>query len=494
MTLQPTKLAGVCVVWRKKRQDIEVLVIRRGKTLSFLPGHHAFPGGSVEDEDKKCEVYGSCQEEIKGALVGAIRETFEETGYLPIQIEKSISMEELEEVWEQFHKREIDFIEVQKKFNLKLNIDEYFFSGPWITPPGLPQRFKTYFFFIEWKPEYYVIENKKNKEVDLIEWDTPQNILYRWHKQEISLSTPVAFILEQIEAFSFPDAYQYLNKIPWTDNGYSYFHPRAGIHVFPLPAPPQTFFKNINSVIIGKREMIIIDPGEGEDGSIKEMIYWLEHFIKTGSKYIGVYITHEHSDHAKNIEFISRYFGIPKYASLESAKRGNIPIDKTIENGQQFLLNDRDFPWTINVIATPGHVKGHLCYYETTTQTLIAGDMISSEGPVVIDPDEDGSMSEYMDSLNKLNKLKIDLLIPGHGVPWFYMSGNLIIDKLIQHRKQREEKILQNINKGINSFEELLMKSYDDIPQERLILARQQLKAHLFDLKQRGLINKEIFY
>jgi len=494
MSLKPPKLAGVCVVWRRNKQDIEVLVIKRGKTLSFLPGHHAFPGGSVEEEDKKCEVYGSCHEVIKGAMVGAIRETFEETGYLPIRIEKSISMKELEEVWERFHKREIDFIEVQKKFNIKLNIDECFFSGPWITPPGLSQRFETYFFFIEWKPEYYVIESEKNKEVDLIEWDTPQNILYRWHRQEISLSTPVAFILEQIEAFSFPEAYQYLKKIPWTDNGYSYFHPRAGIHIFPLPAPPHTFFKNVNSVVVGKKEMMIIDPGEGEEGSVKEMIYWLEHFIKLGSKYIGVCITHEHPDHAKSMEFISKYFGIPKYASLESAKRGRIPIDKTIENEQQFLLSDRDFPWIVNTISTPGHVKGHLCYYETTTQTLIAGDMISSEGPVLIDPDEEGSMSEYMDSLKKLNRLKIDLLIPGHGIPWFYLPGNIIIDKLIQHRKQREEKILQNINKGITTFEELLLKSYDDIPQERIILARQQLKAHLFDLKQRGLINREIFY
>ncbi|MGC8738687.1 MAG: MBL fold metallo-hydrolase [Candidatus Hydrogenedens sp.] len=494
MSFNSIKLAGVCVVWRKNKRDIEVLVIKRGETLSFLPGHHAFPGGSIEEEDKKCEVFGSNSEKIKSALVGAIRETFEETGYLPIQIKKNISNEELNEIWERFHHREINFVEVQKKFNLKLNLDEYFFSGPWITPPGLPQRFETYFFFIEWKPEYYVIEGKKNEEVDLIEWDTPQNILYRWHKQEISISTPVAFILEQIEAFSFPNAYQYLKKIPWKDNGYSYFHPRAGVHIFPLPAPPQTFFKNVNSIVIGKKEMIIIDPGEGKEESIEEMIYWLEHFIRTGSKYVGVCITHEHSDHAKGIDIISKHFDIPKYASFESAQRGNIPIDKTIGDGQQFVLNDRDFPWIINIISTPGHVKGHLCYYETTTQTLIAGDMISSEGPVVIDPDEEGSMSEYMDSLNKLNQLKIDLLIPGHGVPWFNMSGNLIIDILTQHRKQREEKILQNINSGITSFEELLIKSYDDIPQERLILARQQLKAHLIDFQQRGLLNKEIFY
>lgn len=494
MNLVSPKLAGVCVVWRRSKKEIELLMIKRGKDLSFLPGHHAFPGGRVEEDDKKIAVKGNGEEKIKNALIGAVRETFEETGYLPVKIEKSIAKDELVKLWDQFYQKEIDFFSIKEKLNLNLNLDEYFFSGPWITPPGLPQRFETYFFFIEWNEEFHVIESKIDKEIEQIEWTTPHDILNRWHEKKVSLSTPVAFILEQVEAFSIPDAFKYLKKIPWNKDEYTYFHPRAGIHIFPLPAPPQTFFKNINTVVIGKEEMIIIDPGDGEEKSIKGMIYWLEHFQKLGSRYSGVCITHEHLDHAKGIEKISKHFGIPKYASFESAEKGNIPIDKTIKEGQKFILENRKFPWVVNIVSTPGHVKGHLCFYEETTQTLVAGDMISAEGPVVIDPDEGGSMSEYMNSLNKLNKFKIDLLIPGHGVPWFSMSGNLIIDKLIQHRKQREEKILQNINKGINSFEELLNKSYDDIPQERILLARQQLKAHLLDLKQRGLINDEIFY
>lgn len=494
MSIYSPKLAGVCVVWRWNKNNIEVLVIKRGNSLVFLPGHHAFPGGSVEEADKKCEVSGLFDEKIKSALIGAIRETFEETGYFPIQANEVIPQKELVEIWEKFHKKEINFNEVQKRYKLKINTDNYFYSGPWITPPGLPQRFETYFFFIEWNSGFHIIESKKNNEVEIIEWDIPRNILNRWHKKEVSLSTPVAFILEQIEAFSFPKAYQYLKKIPWADNEYSYFHPRAGIHIFPLPAPPQTFFKNINTTVIGKEEMVIIDPGGAKKESTEKMIYWLEHFIKMGSRFSGVCITHEHLDHAGGCEIVSRHFNIPKYASLESAKKSLIKINETLKEGQQLVLEDNNFPWIVDVFSTPGHVKGHLCYYEKTTETLVAGDMISSEGPVVIDPDENGSMSEYMDSLYKLNQLKIDLLIPGHGNPWFYMPGNIIIEKLIQHRKQREEKILNTIKKGIKNFEELLIQSYDDVPKERLVLARKQLKAHLDDLKQRGLLKTEISY
>ncbi len=485
------KLAGVCVVWRKNKGNIEVLMIKRGKDMSFLPGHHAFPGGSVDEEDRNCEIYGPYDEKVKSSFAGAIREILEETGYFPIKVEKNISKEELVKIWEKLHRKETHFGEIQKKFNLKINLDDYFFSGPWITPPGLSQRFETYFFFIEWKEHFLNIDNQITREVDLIEWDTPENILQRWHKKEISLSTPIAYILEQIETFSLPGAFQYLKKIPWDKDKYTYFHPRAGIHIFPLPAPPQTFFLNINSIVIGKKEMLIIDPGGGEEESLNEMIYWLEHFTKMGSKFMGICITHEHPDHANGAEALSQHFGIRKYPLSELFKKCEYPIGKIIR-GKQFVLNDKYIPWIVDSIYTPGHTKEHFCYYETTTQTLIAGDMISSEGPVVIDPDDNGSMSEYMDSLNKLNQLNIDLLIPGHGMPWFYMPGNVIIEKLIQHRKHREERILNNIKKGITTFEELLSTSYDDVPPERYVLARQQLKAHLLDLKQRGLIDKDI--
>jgi len=483
------KLAGTCVLWRRNNGgEVEVLVIRRSKMMKFLPGQYAFPGGSVEEGDKRCEVHASTNEKEKSALIGAIRETLEETGYFPFNIK---DINELKTIWDKLHNKEIDFYEIQKSLSIEVNIGDYPFSGPWITPPGLTQRFETYFYFIEWKPTYPYIENIKSDEVDLIRWDTPRQILDEWHKGELSLSTPVAYILEHIEKLSLPEACNHLKKIPWRDNAYPYFHPRAGLHLFPLPAPPLSFSTNVNSAVIGKEEMIIIDTGCGEPETTDEMIYWLENFVKLGSRFVGICITHAHPDHAGGLEIIANHFNIPKYAPTDFFKKTIVPIDCYDPDSHRFILGNKDNPWIVDVIPTPGHIKEHVSYYETTTKTFIAGDLITSEGSVVIIPDGGGSMSEYMDSLYKVSKLEIDLLIPGHGIPSFFTSGNHIVNRLIEHRKSREEKILQKIKEGALSFDDLLTKIYSDLPPARLRFARMQLKAHLIDLKNRELLPKE---
>ncbi len=474
------KLAGVCVLWRRKdntsSEEVEVLMIKRTQTLVFLPGHHAFPGGSIEDNDDPSIVAGDQPQKIKKALMGALRETFEEVGYLPFPREVvacNLSDHIGKSPTEIFHNL------VNSK-TIKLDIRNYPFTGPWITPPGYPLRFETYFFFIEWKENYISVDILSPKEVELVEWVKPSDILERWHKREVSLSTPVAYILEHLILFPIERAISELKVIPWTDNKYSYFHPRAGIHIFPLPCPEETFFHNINCVIVGGKELLIIDPGMEDTESVRELLYWFEHLTKLGLKFIGVTYTHLHKDHAGSIGLISRYFNIPiispdKVLPTSSNKFSCIELDK------------EKYPWIVKILPTPGHTPTHYSFYETTTKTLVAGDMVSAEGPVVVNPDEGGDMGKYMDSLALLSEIDIDLLIPGHGIPFFFIKGNQVIYNLIEHRKRREEKILNALNKGASSIQELLSIVYDDIPQTRIELAKQQLKAHLIHLKSKGI-------
>lgn len=477
------KLAGTCVLWRYKEtgspESFEVLMIKRTNTLLFLPGHHAFPGGSIEDTDDPSIVVGDTPQKIKRALIGALRETFEEVGYLPFSFE---SVNKRLELYKSKNPSEI-FQYLIKSETFKLDIKNYPFSGPWITPPGYPLRFETYFFFIEWKDVYTVFDISSPKEVELVEWVKPAEILKRWHKREISLSTPVAYILEHLSRFPVEKAIAELKVIPWTDEKYSYFHPRAGIHIFPLPCPKETFFNNVNCVIVGEKELLIIDPGIGDTESIRELLYWLEHLIKLGSNFVGITYTHLHKDHAGSIDLISNYLKVP----IIHPNKLFSDIPKTLGRYPSIQLDKEEYPWIINILLTPGHTPIHYSYYELTTKTLIAGDMVSAEGPVVVNPNESGDMGKYMESLQLLSELDIDLLIPGHGVPFFFVKGNQVISNLIAHRKQREDKIITALNKGISSFHELLSLVYDDVPQSRLELAKQQLRAHLIHLRTKGM-------
>lgn len=474
------KLAGACVIWRKIKSknsdEIEVLMIKRTRTLTFLPGHHAFPGGSVEEKDDPIIVTGEQPQKVKKALVTALRETFEETGYFPFSnelvkfhsnsiVDKGISHSQM-------------FYELLRSNSIKLNIEDYSFTGPWITPPGYPLRFETYFFFIEWKENYQIFNISSPKEVEVIEWLTPSNALDRWHKGEISLSTPVAYILEHFDSFPVKRAISELKVIPWTDDKYSYFHPRAGVHIFPLPCPKETFFNHVNCVVLGGKELMIIDPGTGDTESIRELLYWFEHLEKLGGIFKCATYTHPHQDHAGSIHLISEYLNVPILVPKQ--------ILSSPEDSHVIELNKKSNPWLVRVLPTPGHSSEHYSYYEVTTRTLVAGDMVSAEGPVVVDPDDGGDMEKYMESLKHLSELDIDLLIPGHGIPFFFLKGNQVIHNLIEHRLRREEKILNLLRSGVSSFGDLLSKVYDDIPHERIELAKQQLKAHLLHLKSKG--------
>ncbi len=55
---------------------------------------------------------------------------------------------------------------------------------------------------------------------------------------------------------------------------------------------------------------------------------------------------------------------------------------------------------------TPGHARGHLCFYEARTGTLISGDNIVGLGSVLIDPPE-GNMRDYLHHSNACARCQI---------------------------------------------------------------------------------------
>jgi 8-oxo-dGTP pyrophosphatase MutT (NUDIX family) len=90
-------------------EPLELLMIRRHEKSSFAPDVWAFPGGALEDDDRRLGD-GIL---LNSMRIAAARELFEETG---ISLGPPVDFERL--VW----------------------------TSRWITPEGLPKRFDTYFF------------------------------------------------------------------------------------------------------------------------------------------------------------------------------------------------------------------------------------------------------------------------------------------------------------------------------------------------------------
>ena len=86
----------------------------------------------------------------------------------------------------------------------------------------------------------------------------------------------------------------------------------------------------------------------------------------------------------------------------------------------------------MQVLHTPGHSNGHLCFYLKEQKILFSGDTILGRGTTIISPPE-GDMTDYLKTLNMLAAMDIDIICPGHG-PIIKGYDSEVIHWYIEHR------------------------------------------------------------
>src|SRR5882724_8274341 len=144
----------------KDRAEIEVFMMMRHYQIDFNSGALVFPGGSVDKGDQEIiarpELYSGGEGLDADTLsfrIGAIRETFEESGILLARPRGSRALVDAGRAGEieaahrtALCESEITFLKVLADNGLWLALDELVPYAHWITPEGMPKRFDTWFF------------------------------------------------------------------------------------------------------------------------------------------------------------------------------------------------------------------------------------------------------------------------------------------------------------------------------------------------------------
>lgn len=205
-------------------------------------------------------------------------------------------------------------------------------------------------------------------------------------------------------------------------------------------------------------------------------------------------ITHPHPDHYSGLDRILSDFGGKALCHPDTASYLTTqiisPDDTAVFSGEETLHVAGN---TIQVLHTPGHFTGHLCFYLKEQKILFSGDTILGRGTTIISPPE-GDMTDYLKTLNMLAAMDIDIICPGHGP---IIRGNVrkVIQWYIEHRMMREQRIISALKSGLNTIpkiaekiytkEDFLMHGYDLIPRaERVVL------AHLLKLENEHMVTK----
>ncbi|MCP5509389.1 MAG: MBL fold metallo-hydrolase [Chlamydiales bacterium] len=182
-----------------------------------------------------------------------------------------------------------------------------------------------------------------------------------------------------------------------------------------FPAGP---FSTNAYVLIDGSKGLIFDPAPGSALAIIEALSDVE--------VLGIYLTHSHWDHIADAFQLKEKFNIPVFvhaldsANLERPGSDGLPLmfpiqglipDGFLSDGQKIYFNHN----LIEVIHTPGHSPGGVCFYFPEEGVLFSGDTLfkGTIGNLSFPTSNSDAMWQ---SLAKLAKLpKNTRVYPGHG-------------------------------------------------------------------------------
>lgn len=163
-----------------------------------------------------------------------------------------------------------------------------------------------------------------------------------------------------------------------------------------------------NGYVIYQREegsCYVIDPGytaKNFAGFIEENRLNLQ----------GILLTHHHYDHMGAVEKLRAIYPCPVYMHRADMDRYKGMVDHPLEDGDVIMLEDE----AIQVIHTPGHTAGGVCFFSEKSKLAFTGDTIFNVDLGRTDL-EDGSESDMIRSCREIidtwsNEIYI---YPGHG-------------------------------------------------------------------------------
>ena len=452
-----------------------IMLVRRNPELRFMGGHHAFPGGSIGEEDREAaQVLGLGEADEIAAIHAAAREVFEETGLLlsegPLPDLDKVKAARIDVLND-----ERPFLDVLGEFGHKLNPERFVDAGLWVTPKFSPIRFHTRYFMVRHEGPSYdeVIEG----EIVGVDWFTAQEARRHWRAGDIRISTPIAYVLQHLARMPLPEVLEPLRRTSVRETGDpARFEMRCGIHLLPLITPTLPPAQFTNCIVVGEDDLYIIDPGCHDEREQDHLIEHIDRLIAIGGKPAAIVLTHSHVDHVGGAQRLREHYGIPLWAHRATDDQLDFRIDRHIEDNEVIEVPGQP-SWRLRAVHTPGHDPGHLAFIEETTRSLIGGDMIANPGTIVISQEYGGDMTEYLASIDRLLEEEFNIIYPSHGMPITKPKDRL--QELKAHRLEREAKVKAALEEGHRSIEELLPVVYADTPKEAWPLATHSLRAHL---------------
>ncbi len=236
--------------------------------------------------------------------------------------------------------------------------------------------------------------------------------------------------------------------------------------------------------VIGRGEVAVLDPGPWVPAHVDALLDGLG-----GETVSHIIVTHSHVDHSPASRLLKQRTGAPilAYGPHPPEMAGNpkggfdrefVP-DITVRDGETIRGNH----WTLEAIHTPGHCSNHLCFAWPEADTLFCGDQVMAWAtPVIMPPD--GSVRDYLDSLERLSWRPEKVFFPTHGAP--IREPKPLLAQVHTHRLDRVAQVAAAVDDGCHTLSTMRERIYPDIPQSLHAGAELSLLASIIYLRQQG--------
>jgi glyoxylase-like metal-dependent hydrolase (beta-lactamase superfamily II) len=293
----------------------------------------------------------------------------------------------------------------------------------------------------------------------------------------------------------------------------------------PIPFP----LKSMNVYFIDDSPRTLVDAGIKTEVSFETLKKGLE-TIGVGLNSIErILITHGHIDHYGQAKRLSSLSGAPIY--IHSKEYGRIRsfihslgfiksillrngAPETLVNeaihymesaqimadslDEAFFLDDGDSilfkSMTWKTIHCPGHSPGLICFHWPEKKILFTGDHLLKEitpNPILNVPEyrppfRYPSLKDYLNSLEKIERLGLSLLLPAHGEEIHDVKA--LIQKIFTHHKERMDRILFSLSKKEKTPFQIAMDLFPGVSPFEVFLGISEAVGHLDILKEKGIV------
>ena len=253
--------------------------------------------------------------------------------------------------------------------------------------------------------------------------------------------------------------------------------PIVGLKAIVANNPGPLTLDGTRTYLVGESRLAIVDPGPPESNHIAE----IEQTV--GNRPVeAICLTHAHADHAEGALHLALRLGAPISGSSETL--GRLDIDgRRLVDGDSIEIDSGET--RLEALHTPGHSGDHLSYLWHPWAALFTGDLVLGEGSSMI-AHPDGSVGDYLASLDRLISVRPALLLPGHGEPIREAVAKL--EEYRDHRLDRHRQIVEAVTvHGARTVPEIRSRVYGELSDDRIRKAAElSIRAHLEYVRSAG--------